>query len=192
MNEIQATNKPDRDSKAISNGNRNVIPTTTERRTTSTTTTTTPKPTTTLSTPSIEEDIKQFEEDAKLLQALLKATGQNPANFNIPTLATGVSNVRSSTIKPNPAGDKDLNLLANLLSSPSPLNEPFDPLTVKPLVRQPIRTTTVGPRSFGAKIAVKDDLRSVQDDKKLLQTLIKLQDAQESTTARNKITITGK
>lgn len=57
--------------------------------TASTTTATSTRPTTrgtTLNTPSIEEDIKQFEQDTKLLQALLKATGQDPSKFNIPTL----------------------------------------------------------------------------------------------------------
>lgn len=50
-------------------------------------------------------------------------------------------------------------------------------------------TTTNKP--YGAKIAVKDDLKNEQDDAKLLQTLIKLQDAQETTTQKGKIALTG-
>lgn len=72
-------------------------PTTTTRPTTTRPTTTTARLTTaasTLNTPSIEDDIKQFEEDTKLLQALLKATGQDPSKFNIPTLNTIVSEVQ--------------------------------------------------------------------------------------------------
>ncbi|XP_050681574.1 mucin-5AC-like isoform X3 [Leptidea sinapis] len=57
-------------------------PTTTIRTTTTRLTTTTSRP----NIPSIEEDIKQFEQDTKLLQALLKATGQDPSKLNLPTL----------------------------------------------------------------------------------------------------------
>ncbi|VVC92805.1 unnamed protein product [Leptidea sinapis] len=57
-------------------------PTTTIRTTTTRITTTTSRP----NIPSIEEDIKQFEQDTKLLQALLKATGQDPSKLNLPTL----------------------------------------------------------------------------------------------------------
>lgn len=49
--------------------------------------------------------------------------------------------------------------------------------------------TTAKP--YSAKIEVTDDLNNEQDDAKLLQTLIKLQDAQETTTQRGKITFTG-
>lgn len=172
-----------------------VTTTTTTRPTTTRQTTT--RPTTTLptqSTPSIEDDIKQFEEDTKFLQALLKATGQDPSKFNIPTLPT-------TNVSPHipPAINEDLKLLSNLLEKPSPLNEPFDSLTQKPSTspsvdRQTASTiaapTTVKP--FGAKIAVKDNLRNVQDDAQLLQTLKQLQDAQDITTQKNKLTLTGK
>lgn len=46
---------------------------------------------------SIEDDIRQFEEDTKLLKALLQATGQNPANFNIPSLDIKTTTVQSTT-----------------------------------------------------------------------------------------------
>ncbi|XP_013141636.1 PREDICTED: mucin-5AC-like isoform X3 [Papilio polytes] len=135
----------------------NPIRTTTRPTTTTTRMTTTTEyipPVSTQSTPSIEDDIKQFEEDTKLLQALLKATGQDPSKFNIPTLP--------SVNKPNKN-----NQAAVITSS---------------------QTTT---KPFGVKIAVKDELKNVQDDTQLLQTLIKLKDAQETTTQRNKIAITG-
>lgn len=170
----------------------NPIRTTTRPTTTTTRMTTTTEyipPVSTQSTPSIEDDIKQFEKDTKLLQALLKATGQDPSKFNIPTLpSVNVSPKFSSVV------EEDLNLLANLLASPSPLNEPFDSLTQKPnknnqgAVIASSQTTT---KPFGVKIAVKDELKNVQDDAQLLQTLIKLNDAQETTTQRNKIAITG-
>lgn len=177
--------------------NRPLTTTTTPTTTTTTTTTTTPRPTTTqrptttVNGPSIEDDIRQFQEDTKLLQALLKATGQDPSKLNIPTLP----NLNVSPNLPNGAND-DLNLLSNLLASPSPLNEPFDSLTPKPPVNSNVKgtkssvPTTALP--YGAKIAVKDDLKSEQDDEKLLQTLIKLQGAQETTTQKSKLTITGK
>ncbi|KAG7305346.1 hypothetical protein JYU34_009409 [Plutella xylostella] len=192
LNEITTSKNIEagRDGKSISNGSNNRVPTTTVRLTTTTTTTTTPRPTTTLSTPSIEEDIKQFEEDTKLLKALLKATGQDPAKFNIPTIANPALNVRQRPALPKP--QDDLKLLSNLLASPSPNNEPSDSLNVKPIkqtISQAPRSTT--PRPYGAKIAVKDDYKNVQDDGKLIKTLIKLQGAQETTTPRTKLTITG-
>ncbi|CAK1551565.1 unnamed protein product [Leptosia nina] len=162
------------------------IPTTTTVRTTTTRATTTRATTTPpQNIPSIENDIKQLEQDTKLLQALLKATGQDPSKFNIPTLPT----TSVSPQIPQHIND-DLELLSNLLASPSPLNEPFDPLTQRPADIQttPKIPTTTSPN---VKIAVKDDLRNEQDDAKLLQTLIKLQDAQETTTIRNKLAITG-
>ncbi|XP_047519537.1 mucin-3A-like isoform X4 [Pieris napi] len=147
-------------------GTTKVMTTTTPRLTTTTTrATTTPRPTTTTTKttttratttprqniPSIEDDIKQFEEDTKLLQALLKATGQDPSKFNIPTL----------------------------------------PTTTKPAQTQTTQRTPSSTVPYGIQIAVKDDLKNEHDDAKLLQTLIKLQDAQETTTVRSKLAITG-
>ncbi|XP_022124460.2 mucin-3A isoform X15 [Pieris rapae] len=174
--------------------------TTSRPTTTATQATTTPRPTTKPTTtrvtttprqniPSIEDDIKQFEQDTKLLQALLKATGQDPSKFNIPTLPTTTVSAQFPNI---PQGiNDDLNLLSNLLASPSPLNEPFDPLTQKPAPTQATQRTPTSTVPYGIQIAVKDDLKNEQDDAKLLQTLIKLQDAQETTTVRSKLAITG-
>ncbi|XP_050341966.1 mucin-17-like isoform X3 [Nymphalis io] len=141
LNEIQTGKK-------VETSTTNRPTTTTTARVTTPTSKTTTAEASTLSTPSIEEDIKQFEQDTKLLQALLKATGQDPSKFNIPTL--------TNTNRP---------------------------------VTASIATTTTKP--YGAKIAVKDELKNEQDDAQLLQTLIKLQDAQETTTQRSKIAITG-
>lgn len=204
LNEIQ-TGKPDtiRTGKNIAVSGNNLIPTstirptTTPRRTTTTITTTqqpttTQRFTTTVTGPSIDDDIRQFQEDTKLLQALLKATGQDPSKLNLPTLPP---NINVSPTLPNSVND-DLKLLSNLLASPSPLNEPFDPITLKPFVNsnkgtiKSSVTTTALP--YGAKIAVKDELKNVHDDKKLLQTLVKLQGVQETTTQKSKLTITGK
>ncbi|XP_013161699.1 PREDICTED: mucin-5AC-like isoform X8 [Papilio xuthus] len=149
LNELQSSSTPN-----VVNSVRTTRPTTTTTTTTMTTTTVYTPPVSTQSTPSIEDDIKQFEEDTKLLQALLKATGQDPSKFNIPTLP--------SVNKPN----KDNQ--ASVMASLKPTTKPF-----------------------GVKIAVKDELKNVQDDAQLLQTLIKLKDAQETTTQRNKIAITG-
>ncbi|KPI91103.1 hypothetical protein RR46_14607 [Papilio xuthus] len=149
LNELQSSSTPN-----VVNSVRTTRPTTTTTTTTMPTTTVYIPPVSTQSTPSIEDDIKQFEEDTKLLQALLKATGQDPSKFNIPTLP--------SVNKPN----KDNQ--ASVMASLKPTTKPF-----------------------GVKIAVKDELKNVQDDAQLLQTLIKLKDAQETTTQRNKIAITG-
>lgn len=167
--------------------------TTTKTTTTTTTTTTTQRPITTTNeiTPSFEEDIKQFQEDTKLLQALIKATGQDPSKFNIPTLPNIPSIANVSSKLPSGATD-DLKLLSNLLASPSSLNEPFDPLTRKPSAKPSVATIVpMTARPFGARIVVKDNLNNEQDDAKLLQTLIKLQGVQETTSPRTKLAITG-
>lgn len=184
LTEIQSGNSENavRNGKAIANSANNLIPTTT----TTTTTTTTPRTTTTQATtqqtttnapggPSIEDDIKQFQEDTKLLQALLKATGQDPSKFNIPTLPNIIPTV----------SQHDGLKLSSIFASPSQHND----VTPKPSMMSTVMTDETLP--FGAKIAVKDDLRTLQDDRKLLKTLIKLQDAQETTTFRSKLAITG-
>lgn len=194
LNEIQTGTLPDpvRSGKTVKiNANNPARTTTIKPKTTTKMTTTSTPPEIYSSTPSIEDDIKQFEEDTKLLQALLQATGQDPSKFNIPKLPT-------VNVSPNipPVINEDLKILSNLLNLPSPLNEPFDPLTQKPGIkvdqgdRVVSNPTTTKP--LGAKIAVKDNLQNVNDDAQLLQTLIKLKDAQETTTQKNKLTITGK
>lgn len=208
LNEIQTgTGETVRTGKNIAVSGNELIPstnrpatTTTQRPTTTTTPrpttttqiiTTTQRPTTTISSKSIEDDIRQFQEDTKLLQALLKATGQDPSKLNLPTLP----DLNVSPKLPNGVND-DLKLLSNLLASPSPLNEPFDPLTPKPSININVKevknTAPTTALPYGAKIAVKDNLKSEQDDEKLLQTLVKLQGGQETTTQRSKLTITGK
>ncbi|CAK1578035.1 unnamed protein product [Parnassius mnemosyne] len=174
LSELQTGKQTDssRGSKNINSNSVNSLRTTTVRTTSTTTkpTTTTFKPRTmpSKSTPSLEDDIKQFERDTKLLQALLKATGQDPSKFNIPTLpSVNVSPKVSPIVK------EDLT---------------FVPLTNKPSIVTTNPTTT---KTFGAKIAVKDNIKDVQDEAKLLQTLIKLKDAQETTTHKNKLAITG-
>lgn len=188
MTEIQTGNANSgvRTGKTLANGANNLVPTTT--------TTTTPKTTTTQATttqattqkairatslpggPSLDADIKQFQEDTKLLQALLKATGQDPSKFNIPTLPN---------ITPTVSSHKDDFTLYSI-TSPSRHRD----ATPKPSMRSNVMTDK--PLPFGAKIAVKDNLRTVQDERKLLKTLIKLQDAQETTTFRSKLVGTSK
>lgn len=192
LTEIQS-GKPDsgvRNAKAIANSANNFITTTTTQRTTTTRAATTTQATTAQTTtqrafttnapagPSIDDDIKQFQEDTKLLQALLKATGQDPSKFNIPTLPNITPTVSSSSLH-------DGLKLSSLLASPSRYND----ATPKPSMMSTVMTDKTLP--FGAKIAVKDDLRTVQDDRKLLKTLVKLQDAQETTTFRSKLAFTG-
>lgn len=112
------------------------IPTTTSRTprptTTTTTTSTTLKPTTTTkpTTTNIDEDIKKLQEDAKLLQALLQATGQNSDHLNIPIITGVTSNVR---IASNP-------LTTKILSNPT------TPINVRPVYNS--RTTMVPPPLF--------------------------------------------
>lgn len=101
-------------------------------------TTTSRKPVTT--TPSIEDDLKKFQEDAKLLQALLQATGHNPSILNIPALTEVTSNVRKPATSSNPT-----------TALPSPVYIP-DTTTIKPQVLTtvartlPTVTTTFQPR----------------------------------------------
>lgn len=171
-------------------------------------TTTTPKPTTPIyrrptttqpptrptipqfNTPSIEDDIRQFEEDSKLLQALLKATGQDPSKFNIPTISNTKTNVRGPSNTISPIVNDELKLLSNLLASPSPLNEPFDSLTKNSVSGKDSSFVTTT-RSREPATSIKNDIKKLQDDPKFLQTLIQLQENQETTTQRNKLVNSG-
>lgn len=104
LNEIQGgvtstTSRPSTTTRPTTTRPTTTAPTTTRPTTTRPTTTrptTTRRPTTTPEIPpSLQADIKQFEEDTKLLQALLKATGQDPSKFDIPTLPnTNVSFIK--------------------------------------------------------------------------------------------------
>ncbi|CAB3220829.1 unnamed protein product [Arctia plantaginis] len=108
----------------------------------------------TTTTRSIEDDIKQFEEDTKLLQALLQATGQNPANLNIPSLDS-LTTTRTFT--------------TNTQTIPTTTFGPTT-TTVRPTTTTTARsTTTVRPTTTES---IEDDLRQFQEDTKLLQALL--------------------
>lgn len=94
--------------------------TTTQRPTTTTVPTTTIKTT----TQSIADDLKQFSEDARLLQALLQATGQNTGSQNIPIITGVTSNIRVAS---NP-------LTTSIVSNPT------TPMNIRPVYTS--RTTT--------------------------------------------------
>lgn len=197
LSEIKSNTEssPNRSGKAISIGETNkIVPTSTTQRTTPTTTqrtttTTTPRTTTARrrpsttrnTTPSIEDDIRQFEEDSKLLQALLKATGQDPSKFNIPTITNPNANIRVSPSTTATDVNDELKLLSNLLATPSPLNEPFDSLTKNPIFTTNSQTTTIPA----------NDIKNLQDDPKFLQSLIQLQGGQETTTQKIKLVNSG-
>lgn len=114
LNEIQTG----KDTESQTTSTTRIRPTTTTFRTT--TPITTPSTTPFSSTPSIEEDIKQFEEDTKLLQALLKVTGQDPSKLNLPVLG----DIKVSQNMPSVINN-DLNVLSNVMASNSPLIKPL-------------------------------------------------------------------
>lgn len=91
---------------------------------------------------SLEEDIRQFEEDTKLLKALLAATGQNPANLNIPSL-----DVLSTTELPTTQAQTT---------------------TTRPTTTTVMSTST----QASTTLSLQDDLNQFQEDAKLLQALL--------------------
>lgn len=121
-------------------------PTTTTRPTTTTQPTTTNRP---ITTQSIEDDLKQFQEDTKLLQALLQATGQNPSNLNIPLISGVTSNVRiasnpqTTSIGSNPT--TPLNVRPVYTTTNEPVFKTFAPrtltTTLQPVTEVGISTT---------------------------------------------------
>lgn len=125
--------------------NTQTIPTTTFRPTTTTVRSTTPttSPTTTVrpttTTQSIEDDLRQFQEDTKLLQALLQATGQNPQNLNIPIVSGVTSNVRiasnpqTTSLGSNPT--TPLNIRPVYTTTNGPVFKTFAPRTIVPTLQ---------------------------------------------------------
>lgn len=193
LSEIETKNQPPREGKSISGTQSPVNRIIAQPSTTTTTSTTTTRPPTTTpkTTPSIEDDIKQFEEDTKLLKALLQATGQDPSKFNIPTITNAKTNVRISQTSNSANVNDDLKLLSNLLASPSPLNEPFDSLTQKPRKSSSPITSNPQTTTKSNSAIINNDIKKLQDDPKFLQSLIQLQGTQETTTQKSTLAVSG-
>lgn len=162
--------------------------------------TTTSPPSTT--TRSIEEDLRQYEEDTKLLKALLQATGQNPANFNIPSLNNIDTTPRATfppttttrptttrkpaTVTPSVQDDlkkfqEDAKLLQALLQATGQNPANFNIPTINNIATtqrpSPVPTTTAKPITTTKQAAttvpsVQDDIKKFQEDAKLLQALL--------------------
>lgn len=131
-------------------------------------TTNTPVTTTKSSTTqSLEDDIKQFEENTKLLKALLQATGQNPANFNLPTLNFGLRNAQPITTTDVPTTPVTTTTTTTTTTTPRPTT------TVKPTTTTtPKPTTTTTNRPTTTTPSLEDEIRKFQEDAKLLQALL--------------------
>lgn len=139
---LQKNDVPQIESMTTTTTSTTSIPVTTAQ--TSTTTTNIPSS----STPSLEDDIRRFQEDAKLLQALLQATGQSTVNLNIPNIPV-INSARSS------------------------VNTVTTSTTVSPITtttKQILTTTTDKPQTTTSSVS--DDLRKLQEDAILLQTLL--------------------
>lgn len=118
--------------------------------TTPTTTTTTSIPTTTFrqtTTQTVAEDLKQLQEDAKFLQALLKATGQNTGNLNLPIVSGVTSNVRiasnpqTTSIMSNPTTPIEIRPVYT--TTQTPIFTTFAPRTVSPTLQPAVAFSTV-------------------------------------------------
>lgn len=108
---------------------------------------------------SIEDDIKQFEEDTKLLQALLQATGQNPASLNIPSLDSLTTNRVPTTTQ---TSTLPTTTIAPTTARPTTT-------TARPTTTTARPTTTDRPSTTQT---IEDDLKQFQEDTKLLQALL--------------------
>lgn len=102
---------------------------------------------------SIEDEIRQFEEDTRLLKALLQATGQNPANFNIPTLNIKLTTTTSAPTTTVPT----TTTTSTTTTTPRPTTTTRRPTTTK------FTTTTQ---------SIDDDIQKLQEDARLLQALL--------------------
>lgn len=115
---------------------------------------------------SIEEDIRQFEEDTKLLKALLAATGQNPASLNIPSLDAILTTSRAPTTLPPTTTTTQPTTTPRPTTTTRPTTTPQPTTTSRP-------TTTTRPTTTQATTpSLQDDLKQFQEDAKLLQALL--------------------
>jgi hypothetical protein len=111
---------------------------------------------------SIEDDIRQFEEDTKLLKALLQATGQNPDNFNLPTLNFGfTTQVTTQTTTEVPTST------TTSTTTERPTSTTTSTTTT---TQRPTPTTTISSTTTAQN--VDDEIKRLQDDTKLLQALL--------------------
>lgn len=96
---------------------------------------------------SIEDEIRQFEEDTKFLKALLKATGRNPTDFNFPSIDDVKPTLAlTTTVKP-------ITTTMTTTTTPAP----------------PLSTTTTVVQST---VSIDEDLKKIKEDTQLLQALL--------------------
>nr|BAM19676.1 unknown unsecreted protein [Papilio xuthus] len=96
---------------------------------------------------SIQDEIRQFEEDTKFLKALLQATGRDPADFNIPSI---------DDIKPT--------LGATTTNTPTTTTMITTTTQASPTTTTPVIKSTT---------SIAEDLKKIQEDTQLLQALLK-------------------
>lgn len=137
--------------------------------------------TTTTTTRSIEDDIRQFEEDTKLLKALLLATGRNPADLNLPNL----DNIKQIAATTNfiPTTTQVITTTTQTTTQPTTTTT-TPPTTTTPTTTTTTSTTTTNVPTPTATtlnsqttdrtstLSFSKDLRKLQEDTRLLQALL--------------------
>lgn len=133
--------------------------------------------TTTTTTRSIEDDIRQFEEDTKLLKALLLATGRNPADLNLPNL----DNIKQIAATTNfiPTTTQVITTTTQTTTQPTTTTTTTTPATTTTTsttttnVPTPTATTLNSIKSDRTStLSFSEDLRKLQEDTRLLQALL--------------------
>lgn len=134
-----------------------------------------PYTTTTTTTRSIEDDIRQFEEDTKLLKALLLATGRNPADLNLPNL---------DNIKQIAATTNFIPTTTQVITTTTQTTTQPTTTTTTPTTTTTTSTTTTNVPTPTATtlnsittdrtstLSFSEDLRKLQEDTRLLQALL--------------------
>lgn len=131
--------------------------------------------TTTTTIRSIEDDIRQFEEDTKLLKALLLATGRNPADLNLPNL----DNIKQIAATTNFIPTTTQVITTTTQTTTQPTTTTTTPTTTTTTsttttnVPTPIATTLNSiTTDRTSTLSFSEDLRKLQEDTRLLQALL--------------------
>lgn len=135
---------------------------------------------------SIEDDIRQFEEDTKLLKALLQATGRNPAELNLPSLDNIRQIVGGTTTTLVPTTDRITTTTQRITTTQStttrqptttmqPTTTTLSTTTTQPTTARPTTTTIISTTNTiqpTTKNSLNEDIRKLQEDTQLLQALL--------------------
>lgn len=123
---------------------------------------------------SIEDDLRQFEEDSRLLKALLLATGRNPDDLNLPTLDRIKAITAGTTVTMTSQQATTQTQPPTTTTMRTTTVAPTTTTTSTTTTMAPITTTTITSTAPAPATtpSLNDDIRRLQEDTRLLQALL--------------------